>query len=445
MGRRATSYLYLRGTTWWLKIQTPGQAAIRRSLRTSDRLQAEVKALPEIQRHKQALLMLRSFQASETVPDPRYDPASGQAFRFEPGEDVVHADGSRTRATRDHVVHFDADGHMRVEPNVRTSTVVVKAQTVWQCSREEALAMGWSPERVATMTFKKSLDAKPKATGVDPDLKLLDDFLDLQPRTKHYEADARNTWKRWKTFIGDKPLSKCTRDDGRAFVKHLRSQVPPPAPVTVRKWLSLLKAPIAHGLPKHDPRQDVFHNLQTGVAVQTRRIPLDEADMALFRENAFPKMGRDEKLLWMMMATTGMRQSECDSLVEEFQENGIRFWMIGVTPGRQAKTTTSMRRVPIPDALIPMLPERITGRVFSKPMVIINKNVGRWMERVGITDPRKVPYSLRHRAHDRMRAAACPRDIQLQIVGHDKNTIHDDYGEGHPMPILKDWVEKIGF
>lgn len=457
MAGRHGHYLYKRrdSVNWYLRLVYPPELhgkegfekkRLEKCLGTPDRDEALVIALPQIQRHKQTLLMVRSLYRKggrETVPNPLYDAGSDRAFRFEPGREHINSDGSRVIATPEQVLHLDAGGRItKTEPNVFTSEVVIKSHTVWDCSPKQALAMGMTPERVATMTFKKQ-PPKPKAEP-DPDLKLLQDFLDLQTRTKHYENDARNTWKRWKAFIGDKPLSKCTRDDGRAFVKHLRAQDPPPAPVTLRKWVSLLKAPIAHGLPQHDPRQDIFHRLIGKVSRQTIRIPLTEAEMALFREKALPEQGSEETRLWAMMAMTGMRPSECTAVREEFEEGGIRYLMIGVGD-KQAKSPTSIRRVPIPDALMPFLPDKIVGPLFTKGEVRLGANLLRAIRRIGITDKRKVVYSLRHRAHDRMRGVRCPPDIQREIVGHDIETVHHHYGVGSPMWMLKEWIEHIGW
>ena len=54
---RKTDYLFQRpgSSNWWIKLQSPGKR-VEKSLRTSDRKEAEIIALPMIAHHKAALL-----------------------------------------------------------------------------------------------------------------------------------------------------------------------------------------------------------------------------------------------------------------------------------------------------------------------------------------------------------------------------------------------------
>jgi hypothetical protein len=53
--------------------------------------------------------------------------------------------------------------------------------------------------------------------------------------------------------------------------------------------------------------------------------------------------------------------------------------------------------------------------------------------------------SVRHRAQDRLRAAGCPEDLRWAILGHEQKTVAAGYGEGFPVPLLRRWIDKIGF
>jgi integrase len=76
---------------------------------------------------------------------------------------------------------------------------------------------------------------------------------------------------------------------------------------------------------------------------------------------------------------------------------------------------------------------------------IMGKDLNRFIRRVGIIDERKVLHSLRHRAASRLRAAKCPPDVRYQLLGHEITTVAEDYGEGFPVPILKEWIDKISW
>ena len=54
-------------------------------------------------------------------------------------------------------------------------------------------------------------------------------------------------------------------------------------------------------------------------------------------------------------------------------------------------------------------------------------------------------HSFRHRAQDRLRAAGCPPEERWEVLGHEKKTVAEGYGEGFPVPVLKKWIDRIGF
>jgi hypothetical protein len=43
------------------------------------------------------------------------------------------------------------------------------------------------------------------------------------------------------------------------------------------------------------------------------------------------------------------------------------------------------------------------------------------------------------------RKSGCPTDVRHGLLGHEKKTVAAGYGVGNPMPLLKKWVDKIGF
>ena len=101
--------------------------------------------------------------------------------------------------------------------------------------------------------------------------------------------------------------------------------------------------------------------------------------------------------------------------------------------------------MPLPAGVLPHLPKSIIGPLFKGGAPAASKRLNRFLNDCGIVDPRKVLHSLRHRAQDRLRAAGCPEDTRWAILGHEEKTVAAGYGEGFAVPMLKRWVDKIGF
>jgi hypothetical protein len=40
-------------------------------------------------------------------------------------------------------------------------------------------------------------------------------------------------------------------------------------------------------------------------------------------------------------------------------------------------------------------------------------------------------------------AAGCPEKVAEELFGRDEVTVGDGYGDGHPVTVLKKWVDKI--
>ena len=39
----------------------------------------------------------------------------------------------------------------------------------------------------------------------------------------------------------------------------------------------------------------------------------------------------------------------------------------------------------------------------------------------------------------------CPLDIQYELLGHETKTVASGYGHGSPVPLLRKWLDKVGF
>jgi len=411
---RHGSYIFQRSGSdnFWIKLRSP-IGRIEKSLGTSDRRKAEVIALPMIAEHKAALLAAR--------PHLIWD------RKFEPGE---HADpeGGKIVANERELIYLNHNGsYLRTEPNA--VQVVVP-------SYPESSAR-------AVVKFVRSLDDTPRPTAPtkNGDDAILEAYLKRQNITGHYEREARATWALFKSLC-DKPLKEADYDDGRRLVEHFEAKGLKRA--TIEKKVGWLRAAVRQNMKtknglKFNPFSNVISEPRPGDSM--RRLPLDEADMKKIKCNLH-RLSESDQLLLRLLAGTGMRLSEAFEVDCEMKEGGVRYVMVG------KKTEQSLRRVPLPAGVLPYLPKKVMGPLFvskhADPPDMASKRLGRFLDDIGITDPRKVVHSLRHRAQDRLRAAACPEDIRWALLGHEEKTVAAGYGEGFPVPMLKKWIDRIG-
>jgi integrase len=147
---------------------------------------------------------------------------------------------------------------------------------------------------------------------------------------------------------------------------------------------------------------------------------------------------------------TGARIGEIASLRAGDIKQEAGHWYIDLLDdpdsGRRFKTDASRRHVPIHPELARMgfvdWARKQKGQLFPtfKPYQgkhghYLSKDFGRWLRgTAGITDPRKVFHSFRHKMKDALRAAEVPDTLQEAILGHEGRTVGDGYGDGYEIP-----------
>ncbi|OHV17799.1 hypothetical protein BK022_03295 [Methylorubrum extorquens] len=204
---------------------------------------------------------------------------------------------------------------------------------------------------------------------------------------------------------------------------------------TVLKKISHLRAAveiaIGDGLLTFNPFSSVVEMLNDA----DTREPVTDEEMAVIRAN-LDRFDPEERLLYLLCATTGMRLSEAYEIEREHHEKGIRYVIVG------KKTPQSRRRVPLPEALLPFLPKKITGPMFVKSAKNLGRETNRAIRKMGV---KKTIHCLRHRAKDRLRAEKVKLDMQYEILGHETKTVAAGYGNGYPVTDLKPIIDLIGY
>jgi integrase len=401
---RKIDYLFLRkgSRNWQLKLQSP---RIEKSLGTSDRAQAEILALPYIQEHKVRLLEARpGIQVS-------------WRHRFAPGQEHIAPDGERIIADDRELIFLNHNGAIvRKEPN-----------------GEFAVAL--PPLREQKAVVRREEQRQRTATSADD--ALIETYLKHKNITGYYERETRAVWALYKQLTNGKPLKDASRDDGRKLVAYYDKRNLKSA--TIQKKIGWLTAAVNLAIDEATLKFNPFSSIVPERDDKQRRLPLSETDIRNVKRN-LDRLDEGDQLLFRLLAATGMRLSEAFVIDGEMKERGCRYIIVG------QKTSQSLRRVPLPAAVLPFLPRKLEGLLFpNDDPSAASKRLNRFLNEVGIDDRRKVVHSLRHRAQDRLRAAGCPEDIRWAILGHEKETVAEGYGEGFPVPLLKRWIDQIGF
>jgi integrase len=424
VNRRKTDYLFQRqgSSNWWIKLQSPG-SRVEKSLRTSDRKEAEIIALPMIAHHKAALLAAK----------PRLEAV--WRYEYEPSTDLQKGpNGERVAASATELKFYDADGKLlRTTPNGGPAFQVVNLQ--------HRLGIPFVDERMIGVTEEARARIKPKTA----DDAILDTYIAQRSITGYNEREAHDVWTLFKRLTDNKPLKDCNRDDGRKLVAHFVDKKL--ALKTIEKKVAWLNAmtnlAIEEGKLKFNPFSSIIPTESKEDKKKRRRQPIKLADIRTIKRN-LSRLGKADQLLVRLLASTGMRISEAFAIEGEEKERGVRYVMIG------AKTSQSERRVPLPACVLPYLPKKITKPLFDRttnvdPVDAASKRLNRFLDDIGIIDKRKVVHSFRHRAQDQLRAYECPQDIRWALLGHEDDTVAEDYGEGFPVRVLKKWIDRIGF
>jgi integrase len=417
---RKTDYLFQRpgSSNWWIRLQSPGKR-VEKSLGTRDKKEAEIIALPMVAHHKAALLAARPRM--ETVWRSEYEPSADM-------QDA--SNGERVLASATELKFYGPDGKLlRTTPNGGPSFRIVNLQ--------HRLGIPFVDERMIGFKEEARARAKPKTD----DDKVLETYIVHRKITGYIEREARDVWALFKTLTDGKPLKDCDRDDGRKLVTHFEAQGLKSA--TIEKKIAWLNAAVNLAISEGRLKFNPFASIVPRVRDKTRRLPLADADMKAIKRN-LTRLGEADQLLVRLLASTGMRLSEAFEIDGEEKERGVRYVVVG------KKTDQSLRRVPLPAAVLPYLPKSIKKPLFAltkhkDPSDAASKRLNRFLDDIGITDPRKVAHSLRHRAQDRLRAAGCPEDVRWSILGHEEETVAAGYGVGFPVPLLRKWIDKIGF
>ena len=170
-----------------------------------------------------------------------------------------------------------------------------------------------------------------------------------------------------------------------------------------------------------------------------------------------------EYFLPLLGLYTGARLEEIgQSLVKDIkQERGVHYLDInGDGPGKQLKTRSSWRKVPLHPKLVELgfldyvqdLRERGQERLFPKLRrgskgqwtSSFSKRFGRILDQVGIADSRKGFHSFRHTFKEACRRAVVAEEVHDALTGHSGGGVGRTYG-AVPLEAMAEAIEKVEY
>ena len=163
-------------------------------------------------------------------------------------------------------------------------------------------------------------------------------------------------------------------------------------------------------------------------------------------------MGEQERLLLSILISTGMRLDEVALMtwerIREY-EQVLCFCLVNDNGDERFKNRGSMRYVPVPKIIVPMLPERGQGRVFNyrvdrdgKAQAAASDAVMPLIRKI-TKDDRKVAHSLRGNFKDALRELEISKELNDFITGHAQGDVGGRYGEGPSIKKRSEVIDRI--
>ena len=289
---------------------------------------------------------------------------------------------------------------------------------------------------------------------------LLSEALDLyvslkgKGRSKTFQISAQRACGYVIQVAGDKRLGDYERQDALKLRDWLIQRGLAGSSVT--RNFSYVKAVYNFSVSENalnisNPFSGVYFDRNAGVK-RRKPIPNDQLHRIQLECQKF-----DDDIRWLvaLLSDSGMRLAEAAGLaIEDIHLNcETPFIQLKKHPWRSLKTASSERKVPLAGYSL-WAAERIVSnhaghrhafpRYNTRDITSSNSasaSLNKWLK--DFVDTGCTIHSFRHSFRDRLRAVSCPSDTIDQLGGWQTAGVGQGYGEGYPVSILADWVQKI--
>ena len=204
------------------------------------------------------------------------------------------------------------------------------------------------------------------------------------------------------------------------------------------------------GLSCSNPFTRVY--LPNDLAATTRE-PIGNSDL-LKLQSACLSLDDDIRWLVALISDTGMRLSEAVGLRQSdfIEVKGVPLIDLKPHPNRRLKTSTSTRQIPLSGMALwaTLRIRKEQDSLFCFPRYCTAQKchsnsasaaVNKWLK-TG-THRKATIHGLRHSFRDRLRAVEAPVDLVDQLGGWSLTSVGQNYGNGYPVKLLHEWLEKI--
>lgn len=421
-----------------------GIKALKRSLKTRDKLDAGINCLRFIQRYKHEFARVRSMPKNHRLGFITVK-SNNSEVTIDTGDDEKDFE----LANKWQEQHTPIDTHQSSNQSLQSTALSVIVDKY--CEEQES-TNAW--------TEKSAQEYRAVYALLIDILGALITSIDL-----NYGLSRRYK----ETLLKIPPhLNKKSEYRGLSIDDIIALGHTPISTTTVRKHItrvgSLMSWAKRHGYIV----DNVFEGLQLkskkGKSAAKERYPFDQFDIdTIFKTNSRLKK-EYQKWLPMLGYYTGARINElCQLHLSDIQKEGD-FWYLDInddTDDKRLKTTSSRRRVPIHNALVSsgfiqhvndLTALDVSDRLFPELPSSRDgyaKNASRWFSTfksdIGITDSKKSFHSFRHSFVDYLKAAKVEPHLISALMGHTDNSMTTGrYGSGEwDLEQLADTINKL--
>jgi len=289
----------------------------------------------------------------------------------------------------------------------------------------------------------------------------LDLHLSLHPKRedKRFVAYQRRAFAGLIAVTGDKEVATFGRKDARAYLDSALLSV---KTTTVRRLIGAISSVFATYIRENDLNTpNPFASLQIAREGHdaTKRTPFTAPELSTLVEAC---KAADDPMRWIvaLLAGTGARLAEIvgvplDDLKPDAEVPHI---LLQVHPWRDLKGANGIRGVK--DRTVPLagvalwaakrVKEAATeGQKLAFPQYTnetecratsASAALNGWIRRLPLPH---TCHELRHTMKDLLRGVQCPKDISDAITGHGKKDTGDGYGQGYPLQVKAEWLQKV--